>query len=334
MATPLIYDESFRRLTYEIETFDSDPLPELQKVLVEYYRQRVQHHAKQLMFLEQGMTGMAFFKDEGCGAVTSGRLSVHQFAKRVEILSYSTDFYRILETKLSATKLRRVLDELAFIRRPMQGAIEFLLVAQKCTWLQNLKVYLLNSLPSRKVRAWKLPQAGISLKPQQEMKFNSEIRKCRNIHAVMMLMGYIFSIMHRGLVVFPYLGVSKKTCLLCGLLLRDIAQFSTRGNHGKCYSRWTLPLVLKTIPEISERLDKAVSNLRDVLREEEKRQMAHLDAEKESLIASVMPPNHVKEGNIFNRLVRDTRLLSREAEWLSLFERFAPRVTTSLKHRH
>lgn len=56
--------------------------------------------------------------------------------------------------------------------------------------------------------------------------------------------------------------------------------------------------------------------------------MAHMDAEKESSIAAVMPPKHVKEGNIFNKVGKDTRLLSIEAEWLSLFQRFAPRVTT------
>ncbi|KAJ4129105.1 hypothetical protein NW768_007636 [Fusarium equiseti] len=286
------------------EPLDYDTLLELQKVLVEYYSQRIKHHAKQLMSLEQGMTGMAFFNEAGCGAIASGSLSIYQFAKQVETLSYSTDFYRILKIKLSATRRRRVLDELAFIGRPMQGPIEFLFMAQKCTWFQNLKIYLLKSLPSRKVKAWNLPQAGINLKPQQEMKFNSEIRKPRNIHAEMMLIGYIFSIMRRGLVVFPYLGVSKKTCLLCGYMLREIAQFDTRGNHGKCYSQWTLPPILRAIPDVTERLGKAVFSLRDILQEEEKKEAAHMDAERESSIAAAIPTKHKKEADIFNEVGR------------------------------
>ncbi|PNP82367.1 hypothetical protein FNYG_04302 [Fusarium nygamai] len=290
------------------EPFNSDPLPELQKVLVEYYRQRIQHHAKRLMSLEQGIAELAFFNDEGCGAIASGCLSIYQFAEKVEFLSYSTDFYRTLKTQLSPTRLRQVLDELAFIRRPMQGAIEFLLIA---------------NLPSRKVGAWQLPQAGINLKPKHEVKFNSEIGKRRNIHAEMMLMGCLFSIMRLGLVIFPYLGVSKKTCLLCGHLLREMAQFDTRGNHGKCYSQWTLPPVLRAVPDVTERLDMAVFRLRDILREEVKKEMAHMDAEKESVIAAVIPPKHEKEADIFNKVGKDPKLLSREAEWLSSFCRLA-----------
>ncbi|KAL4721778.1 hypothetical protein ACLX1H_011272 [Fusarium chlamydosporum] len=139
----------------------------------------------------------------------------------------------------------------------------------------------------------------------------------------MMLMGYLFSIMRHELVIFPYLGVSKKTCLLCGYLLREMAQFDTRGNHGKCYSQWTLPPVLNATPDVTERLDKAVFRLRDILREDVKKEMAHMDAEKESLIAAVIPPKHEKEADIFNEVSKDPRLLSREAEWLSSFRRSA-----------
>ncbi|KAH7180054.1 uncharacterized protein B0J16DRAFT_403471 [Fusarium flagelliforme] len=303
------------------EPFDFDPLPELQKVLVEYYRQRIVHHAKQLISLERGITGMAFFNNEACSAIASGRVSIHQFAEQIEVLSDSTDFFRILKTKLSPPRLRRILDELAFIRRPMQGAIEFLLIAQKCTWFRNLQIHLLNSLPSRKVGPWNLPQAEINLNPKQEVKFKSEIKKRQNIHAEMMLMYYIFNIMRHGLVMFPYLGVSKKTCLLCGHLLREMIQFDTRGNHGKCYSQWTLPPVLKAIPSVTERLDKAVVSLQDILREEAQKEMAHMDAEKESLIAPVIPPRHVREADIFNEVSKDPVLLSREAEWFSSFRR-------------
>jgi hypothetical protein len=62
-----------------------------------------------------------------------------------------------LKTQLSPTRLRQVLDELAFIRRLMQEAIEFLFIARQYTGFRNIKIHLLNSLLLRKVRAWQLP---------------------------------------------------------------------------------------------------------------------------------------------------------------------------------
>ncbi|KAM0437861.1 hypothetical protein ACHAPT_002226 [Fusarium lateritium] len=271
------------------------------------------------MSIEQGATGLKFFQENGCGGVASGRLDAYQFAQSAEFLFYSTDFYDTLKTQLTPPKLRRVLDELGFIRRPMRGAYELSLVAQQCSGFRNIKIILLNSLPARKVEAWQLPKGDICLKARLETKFYGEVKKNKNIHAEMMLMTYLLGRKNPGLEVFPYLGVSKKTCLLCGHMLKEMGQFEARGNHGKCYSQWTLPSVVRTRPEATEKLDKAIQRLRDILREEVMEDVPYRDAEKESVMAAPISPGHGKEMTVFNAVVEDPRLLARETDWISSF---------------
>ncbi|OIW30057.1 hypothetical protein CONLIGDRAFT_644082 [Coniochaeta ligniaria NRRL 30616] len=314
------------------DAFESHPLPGLQSTLVEHYSSRIRHHAERVMSIENGKTELKFFKEDGCGGVASGRLDAYQFAKSVEDLSHSTDFYDKLKASLTPTKFRRVMDELGFIRRPMQGAVELLLVAQQCSGFRNIKVVLLNSLLPRKVKTLQLPKAIISLTARLQAKFHNEAKKNKNVHAEMMLMTYLLGFRSPTLEIFPYLGISKKTCLLCGHILEEIGQFKTRGNHGKCYSQWTLPSALWIKPQATEKLDKAIQRLRDILREEATEEVPHRDAEKESVMAVPIPPRYGKETTVFNAGVEDLRLLAREAEWISAFRRSDREVgTTSSK---
>lgn len=303
------------------DAFESDQLPRLQRILVEYYCERIRYHVKNIISIENGKTGLKFFLEEGCGGVVSGRRDVFQFAQSVEHLSDNTDFYANLKATLTHIKLRRVVNELGFVRRPMQGALNFILAAKSCPGFRNIKIILLNSLPPRTVNPWQLQEADVSLTISSKEKFDTESKKIKNIHAEMMLMMYFLCIRAPRSEIFPYLGVSKKTCFLCGHLLREIGQFETRGNHGKCYSQWTLPLILRTEQETTEKLDRAVQRLRYILREEIAKEIPRLDAEKESVLAAPIPPIYRKATTIFNAVVEDPRLLAREAEWISAWER-------------
>jgi hypothetical protein len=178
---------------------------------------------------------------------------------------------------------------------------------------------LLESLPARKVKAWPLPKEEFPITPQIEPKFRNEIEKHKNIHAEMMLMAYLLPCSGLGSGVFPYLGISKKTCLLCGHMLREIRFFETRGNHGKCYSQWTIPNTFRTNPEVAETIRKAVQRLRDILWDEGiKRDVFHRDAEKESVMAVPVPPSYGRKRTPFKSIVEDPRLLTRETEWLTM----------------
>jgi hypothetical protein len=268
------------------------------------------------MSIEGGKTGLDFFNgDDGCGGVASGQQTVSQFASCVEYLSHNTDFYAKLKANLTPKKLRRVVEELAFIRRPMQGAEAFVHVAQQCSGFRNIKIILLDSLPPRKVRQWHLSEEEFPATTRLEPKFGNFISKLKHVHAEMMLMAYLSSRIPRT-DIFPYLGISKKTCLLCGHMLRKMGQFETRGNHGKCYSQWTLPSVLWINSEDAEKLCKAVQYIRDSLRTMD--EASHRDAEKESMIAAVPPPAYARTQTIFNSVVEDPGFLAREAEWFTM----------------
>ncbi len=171
-------------------------------------------------------------------------LAVSNFVMAVEALCYSTDFCTMLEASLTAQKLRRVVEELSHTRWPMQVAVSFMDVAQQCPGFRDLKIVLLNSLPPRKVKTWRLPKEELSATPQLERKFRNEVGKLKNVHAEMLLMAYLLDGRDINSETFPYIEVSKKTCLLCGHLLQETGFFETRGNHGKCYSQWTFPKTL------------------------------------------------------------------------------------------
>ncbi|KFH44293.1 hypothetical protein ACRE_049300 [Hapsidospora chrysogenum ATCC 11550] len=236
-----------------------------------------------LISVEKAKTGLKFFKENGCGGFLSGRLPVHEFAQGVECLAYNTDFYTILKANLTPKELRRVLEELAHIRRPMKGA-------------------------EAKVTPWRLPERDFAGMPQLESKFHNEVGKLKNIHAEMMLMTYLLGSGGPSVGVFPYFGVSKRTSLLCGHMLRLMGQFETRGNHGKCYSLWTLPSTLWANLETKTRLRLAVQCMRDVLRDEaSKIEVSHRDAEKESVMRAPVPPRYEKKMTLFNSVVEEPR---------------------------
>lgn len=283
---------------------------------MEYYSPRIRYHASNLMSIEAGKTGMKFFGEVGCGGVASGRLDVREFARDVEELSYHTGFYAQLKATLTPRRLQRVVDELALIRRPMRGAVELLRVAQQCSGFRKVRIVLLNSLPARKVGTWRLPVTDVPAKLAGD--FHKEVKKKKNVHAEMVLVAYLLGLASSRPPVFPYIGVSKKTCFLCGHILREMG-FETRGNHGKCYSQWTLPPAVWVGPQVAAKeLGQAVHRLRDTLRGEAAKDVSKRDAEKESVVAVPVPPRYQTTMSLFNAVVEDLRFSAREAEWFSM----------------
>ena len=102
--------------------------------------------------------------------------------------------------------------------------------------------------------------------------------------------------------------------------------FETRGNHGKCYSQWTLPSALWINATAAEELENALQRLGNILREEATKDAPHRDAEKESMMAAPIAPPYVRYSTIFNAVVEEPRLLAREAEWLTSSRRHIKRA--------
>jgi hypothetical protein len=76
---------------------------------------------------------------------------------------------------------------------------------------------------------------------------------------------------------FPYLGIGKKTCYICSLVLRGLDIFRTRESHGRLHPHWTLPRAAA-----AER--KATLAIRVALTEVERRL-----AENLKMLAPILP---------------------------------------------
>ncbi|KAI6359770.1 hypothetical protein MCOR25_006943 [Pyricularia grisea] len=303
------------------DVFKTHPIPELQKALVDYYKARICHHARELVRIEAGKTGMNFFT-QNCVDVVSGRLPVWDFVSMVhDDISHSTDFYSRLKACLTERKLRMIVQELGFIRRPMQGAGAFLSLAQLQTGFRSVKIVLLESAAPRHVEIRQWPGGELRLKQTQRQRLHAQAQMPKYVHAEMTLMTYLLGPtdgLGRDLQVFPYLGVSKKTCLLCGHMIKEVGRFTARGNHGKIYSQWTLPSPMWIESRAEQSLDEAVRQLRRVVvGEAAKEDLPARDMEKESVMAAPAKPRPGPYRTLFNSYVSDPRSLSREADWWS-----------------
>ena len=182
---------------------------------------------------------MKFFTHTCCDFM-SRKISAHNFVQCVESLSDNTDFYTNLKTASTPAKLTRLVEQIAFIRRPMRSAIVFCRAAQHIASFQKVKIRLLTSFPSKSVQHVLLPKGEFPMSPSFQRKFEAELTKVKWVHAEIQVMIHLLG---EGSPVgmVTYLGASKKTCFLCGHVIRQMCQFQTRGNHGKMYSQWTLP---------------------------------------------------------------------------------------------
>ncbi len=86
-----------------------------------------------------------------------------------------------------------------------------------------------------------------------------------HIHAEMQMLFSVMARIDHGSNVFRYLGISKKSCFLCGYILRKVDLFGTRGCHGRLYYGWTLPRILEMDHNHFSSLATAVTSLEDYL---------------------------------------------------------------------
>ncbi|KAF4123095.1 hypothetical protein GMORB2_6643 [Geosmithia morbida] len=312
------------------DKLDSAMISKLYRTSVEYYDPRIRHHVKSMVSVENGTTGIEFFRGDGCcGRFISGEIDAFAFAKMVDRVSHHDRFNTKLEASLVPNKLRRVREELEFIKRPASSLDVAVKVAREYSGFRHTRVLLIKSLPARKVKAWKsldeptLGFAGIDIAQRLRKKFDDRVRRPKNIHAEMVLMAYLLgSGRSTPGTSFPYLGVSKKTCLLCGHILREMGRFESRGNHGKCYSQWTLPPALWSRLGTDDRLRTAASRLGSALREEGlKIEAPRRDAEKESVMAAQLPPRYEHSETLYNIASGSPGNAEREAEWLARIRR-------------
>jgi hypothetical protein len=62
-----------------------------------------------------------------------------------------------------------------------------------------------------------------------------------HVHAEVQMLLHLCSTSDLHARTYHYIGSSKKSCFMCWSLLRTHSIYSTRGSHGRLYSRWTVP---------------------------------------------------------------------------------------------
>jgi hypothetical protein len=72
-------------------------------------------------------------------------------------------------------------------------------------------------------------------------KFNETQGQQLHVHAEVQMLLYLCSTSESYISAYSYIGCSKKSCFMCWNLLRTHGRYSTRGCHGRLYSRWTVP---------------------------------------------------------------------------------------------
>ncbi|KAL4924393.1 uncharacterized protein BDV17DRAFT_213085 [Aspergillus undulatus] len=279
-----------------------------------YYSPRLEHHARALLDLlgkgekmKELTTCLKAFLD--------GRIPPSTFVEIVNDLGNSTDFYSQLKDNFSPSKVHRQGREMEYICRPRHSFATFHEAAHEIAGLKRVKIVLLPGYNSRRVP----PQLLRCLKlhsVKHPQRLEAELRKPKWVHAEMRMILHLFSTDNVARM-FHYLGISKKTCLLCGHVLSQSGIFQARNNHGKVYGQWTLPRAIAMPAAYHGRLDTIIQKLRDVLHHEcNSEDNKQLAAIKESTISTPVAERQ-DIWSPFNRSTPDPRLHSREIEWLS-----------------
>jgi hypothetical protein len=189
-------------------------------------------------------------------------------------------------------------------------------VACEVPGMKRVKIVLLPGYKSRQVPPHHPFLDSIVQNGKDSQRLHAELRKRKWVHAEMRMVLHLFGTDNMARM-FPYLGISKKTCLLCGHALTQLGVFQARGNHGKVYGQWTLPRGLAMPAEYHVRLDGTIEKLRDILRHEcnfeGERRLVPI---KESTISTPVAERQVV-WSPFSRFIPDPRLHFREMEWLS-----------------
>lgn len=92
-------------------------------------------------------------------------------------------------------------------------------------------------------------------------KFEVALGQPLHVHAEVQMLFFLLHADRGDLQPLPYLGVSKKTCLLCGYFLENFPRFGARRNHGKIYPNWTLPRQARLQKEYPTCMNAAIRSL-------------------------------------------------------------------------
>lgn len=300
------------------DTFKIDPIPALREKLANHYVSRLRYHV-QCLLTQLKKSDVAAGLISACQRFLSGKISPIGLVKYVDGLVESKEAISLIKNSFEP-RWKRISDEIECICRPQLACDSFCRVAHDVPAFQILKIELLTGFSARMVKQSTSCLSRFSSDRKSHMELKTELAKPKWVHSEMRMTTYLLS---HGMEsqVFPYLGISKKTCFPCGFMIQQLGRFLTRGNHGKIYSQWTLPSFVVLPLEHARSWQLAIRQLQETLRSEATREkLPALQAIKESTISTPVAPR-LRKGNIFTRYVPEPASQERESEWLGLFSK-------------
>jgi hypothetical protein len=295
----------------------------VRELLANYYHARLQHHAEKLKKLvkhvDPHIKAVLLWC---CGKFLSKTVSPLEFVEFMGSLSQHKEYApqpNWVNDKLGPKQIQRINLEMAFICRPEIAANTFFAVARDVPSFQKIHIQLLVGYKPRKIPQ-KLTTTVKSSTTNKEKNLRAQPAEPRWVHAEIRMITYLLNRENNNQL-FTYLGISKKTCFLCGHVVRKLGMFYTRANHGKMYSLWTLPPVLVIKDAYIQRWEPVVNHLLQVLRTEVSRQdLPHMDAARESTMTTPIV-KVAKVDDPFASSSQDLRQRERESKWFSMSSR-------------
>ncbi|KAF2165949.1 hypothetical protein M409DRAFT_23679 [Zasmidium cellare ATCC 36951] len=295
---------------------ENDLVLNLGILLSDYYDARLRYHVES--FLELLMRYKVNINEKVVNNVVhefrrflAGKICASAMVDDVERTIKDSTFLEKICSRCSESASKKLMNELHCINRPRRAANAICRAARDIDAFQTVQIFLLPGYPPKKL-------GRNELSPYQPLSSTAMryLSKCKWVHAEIRMVTYLLShdeFRHA----FAYLGISKKSCLLCGHIIQSLGRFNTRSNHGKIYSQWTVPSKM-SLPNIDvASWERAVEGVRDVLRlEAERDELHYIQAVKESTITTPAAPR-LHGGDIFTSHVDDPRLREREMTWLS-----------------
>lgn len=287
----------------------------LKATTCEFYKSRLEYHTGEVL-------RYLAVESEPQSIVTNFRRLLTKDTPSYSLVEFVDDLFtspnfRILTERISKPgQARNLVRQLRFLHRPWNAYTIFGDTANRLPSFQTVRIILLPGFAERRIS----PDSTFAKPMHARTKllapaFFRIAEKPKWVHAEIRMATYLLSHpKYKGHKC--YLGISKKTCFSCGHVLKELGMFTTRGNHGKVYAQWTLPISLNVEPRYVGSLDKATENVKARLLEAlQSSTSKQLVAVKESSITTPVTEPRSRT-NIFQEFILDPRDLQREADWL------------------
>lgn len=195
---------------------ESDTIPNLREELSHHYSRRLKHHVRCLLDVlkkkkkSAGVSDVAAKLPWFCRKFQSSEISPPQLVEAIDYLRSREDVISQIRGTYTVKTSTQILGQMACIRRPVMACNAICKVALEIDSFKRVKVQLLKGYKGKQVVA-----DHDLLDPPFKSLLQDCLGKDKFVHAEIRMITHL---LHHGLAssTFKYLGISKKTCLLCG----------------------------------------------------------------------------------------------------------------------